>query len=149
MLRRLLEGPPVVLATGGGAFMDPATRAAIRMHGTSIWLRAPLPVLLRRVALRRNRPLLANGDPAATLRKLMEQRYPIYAEADIVVDCTDDTPDQTMGRVATALAAWRPPHRLPVRTASGQYDVVISATGCGAGPAPCWRPCCRRSGWWW
>ncbi len=125
VLRRLLEGPPIVLATGGGAFMDAATRAAIRARGTSIWLRAPLPVLLRRVSLRRNRPLLAKGDPADTLRALMEQRYPIYAEADIIVDCADDTPDQTMGRVATALAAWKPPHRLPVRTSAGFYDVVV------------------------
>jgi shikimate kinase/3-dehydroquinate synthase len=125
VLRRLLEGPPIVLATGGGAFMDPATRATIRARGTSIWLRAPLPVLLRRVSLRRNRPLLANRDPADTLRTLMEQRYPIYAEADIVVDCADDTPDQTMGRVASALAAWKPPHRLPVRTSAGFYDVVV------------------------
>ena len=125
VLRRLLEGPPIVLATGGGAFMDPSTRAAIRARGTSIWLRAPLPVLLRRVSLRRNRPLLAKGDPASVLRVLMAQRYPIYAEADIVVDCTDDTPDQTMGRVAAALAAYRAPHRLPVRTSTGSYDVVV------------------------
>ena len=127
VLLRLLEGPPVVLATGGGAFMDAATRAAIRARGVSIWLRAPLPVLLRRVALRRNRPLLANGDPEGTLRRLMEQRYPIYAEADIVVDCTDDTPDRTMGRVAAALAGWQAPRRLPVRTAAGGYDVVIGS----------------------
>ena len=124
VLRRLLDGPPIVLATGGGAFMDPATRAAIRARGTSIWLRAPLPVLLRRVALRRNRPLLAS-DPAGTLRTLMQQRYPIYAEADIVVDCSDETPDKTLGQVAAALAAWRPPHRLPVRTGAGSYDVVV------------------------
>ncbi len=125
VVRRLLEGPPIVLATGGGAFMDPATRAVIRGHGTSVWLRAPLPLLLRRVALRRNRPLLANSDPAGTLRALMEQRYPIYAEADIVVDCTDDTPDQTTARVASALAAWRAPDRLPVRTSAGGYDVLV------------------------
>ena len=125
VVRRLLDGPPLVLATGGGAFMDPATRAAIRARGTSIWLRAPLPVLLRRVALRRNRPLLALGDPASVLRALMDQRYPVYAEADIVVDCADDTPDQTTARVAAALAAWHPPRRLPVRTSSGLYEVVV------------------------
>ena len=125
VMRRLLDGPPVVLATGGGAFMDPATRVAIRARGTSIWLRAPLPVLLRRVALRRNRPLLASGDPASVLQTLMHQRYPIYAEADIVVDCTDDTPDHMTGRVAAVLAAWHPPQRLPVRTSTGVYDVVV------------------------
>ena len=125
VLRRLLDGPPIVLATGGGAFMDPATRAAVRAKATSIWLRAPLPVLLRRVSLRRNRPLLANGDPAATLKALMDARYPQYAEADIIVDCADDTPDETTARVADALAGWKRPRRLPVRTSSGQYDVVV------------------------
>ena len=125
VVRRLLDGPPIVLATGGGAFMDPATRAVVRQHATSIWLRAPLPVLLRRVALRRNRPLLAAGNPAEILRGLMAQRHPIYAEADIVVDCADDLPDQTTRRVASALAAFRPWQRLPVRTGSTSYDVVV------------------------
>ncbi|MEJ1977699.1 MAG: shikimate kinase [Acetobacteraceae bacterium] len=68
MIQRLLDGPPLVLATGGGAFMTPRLRAAIRARGVSVWLRAPLPVLLRRVALRRNRPLLAHGDPAEIWR---------------------------------------------------------------------------------
>ena len=125
VVRRLLDGPPIVLATGGGAFMDPATRATVRQRGTSIWLRAPLPVLLRRVARRRNRPLLANADPAATLSRLIELRHPIYAEADIVVDCADDLPDQTTRRVAAALSDYRPPEYLPVRTASAAYDVVV------------------------
>lgn len=125
VVRRLLDGPPIVLATGGGAFMDPSTRAAIRHRGTSIWLRAPMHVLLRRVALRRSRPLLANDNPADVLKHLMEVRSPIYAEADIVVDCGDDTPDQTTHRVASAFAAWRPPHRLTVRTGSASYDVVV------------------------
>jgi shikimate kinase/3-dehydroquinate synthase len=125
VVRRLLDGAPIVLATGGGAFMDPATRATVRQRATSIWLRAPLPVLLRRVALRRNRPLLAHGDPAETLRNLMAIRHPIYAEADIVVDCTDDLPDQTTRRVAESLGAFQPNQRLLVRTASGPYEVVV------------------------
>ncbi len=125
VILRLLEGPPVVLATGGGAFMDPATREATRRAATSIWLRAPLPVLLRRVALRRNRPLLAGGNPAEVLQRLMAQRHPIYAEADIIVDCNDDTPDGTTRRVADALASHRPPHRLPVQSASARYEVVV------------------------
>ncbi len=125
VVRRLLDGPPIVLATGGGAFMDPATRATVRQRGTSIWLRAPLPVLLRRVARRRNRPLLANADPAATLSRLIEQRHPIYAEADIVVDCVDDLPDQTTRRVAAALSDYKPPEHLPVHTGSAAYHVVV------------------------
>ncbi len=125
VIRRLLDGPPIVLATGGGAFLDPVTRATVRQRGTSIWLRAPLPVLLRRVALRRTRPLLANGDPAEIMARLITQRHPIYAEADIVVDCIDDLPDQTTRRVAAALAEYRRPSRLPVRTGSAAYDVVV------------------------
>jgi shikimate kinase/3-dehydroquinate synthase len=125
VIRRLLDGPPIVLATGGGAFLDPATRATVRQRGTSIWLRAPLDVLVRRVALRRNRPLLANGDPAEIMGRLMIQRHPIYAEADIVVDCIDDLPDQTTRRVAASLAEFRQPRRLPVRTGSAAYDVVV------------------------
>ncbi len=125
VIRRLLDGPPVVLATGGGAFMDPATRASVRAHGVSVWLRAPLSVLLRRVNQRRGRPLLANGDPADILARLMAQRYPVYAEADVIVDCGDDTPEQTTRRVSDAVAAWRAPRRLPVRLTSASYDVVV------------------------
>ena len=125
VIRRLLDGPPVVLATGGGAFMDAATRATIRARAISIWLRAPLSVLLRRVGQHRTRPLLAHGDPAAILSGLMTQRHPVYAEADVIVDCGDDTPDQTMRRVADAVAAWQAPRRLPVRLSSTAYDVVV------------------------
>jgi shikimate kinase / 3-dehydroquinate synthase len=125
VIQRLLVGPPLVLATGGGAFMDTATRATIRAHGVSVWLRAPLPVLLRRVALRRNRPLLAHGDPAEILSRLMAARHPIYAEADIVIDSGDDNLDHTTRRVARTIEEWQPPRRLPVQLASTSYEVVI------------------------
>ncbi len=125
VIRRLLDGPPIVLATGGGAFMDPATRSTVRARATSVWLRAPLPVLLRRVALRRNRPLLANGSPAEVLQHLLTVRSPYYAEADLVVDCGDETPDQTTRRVTEELARWVRPRRLPVRLSSASYDVVV------------------------
>ena len=124
VIRRLLDGPPIVLATGGGAFMDPSTRATIRSRGISVWLRAPLPVLLRRVSQRRGRPLLANGDPAEILARLITQRHPVYAEADVIVDCGDDTPEQTTRRVNEAVGEWRPPRRLQVRLASTAYEVV-------------------------
>ena len=87
VIRRLLAGGPAVLAYGGGAFMDPDTRAATRERAISVWLRCALPTLVRRVASRENRPLLANQDHAATLSRLMAKRYPIYAEADVIVDC--------------------------------------------------------------
>jgi len=85
VIARLLDGPPQVLATGGGAFMDPETRAAISAKGISIWLRADLNILLERVLRRDNRPLLKQGDPEQILRQLMAERDPIYAQADFTV----------------------------------------------------------------
>ncbi|NIP90743.1 MAG: hypothetical protein GWO21_18110, partial [Gammaproteobacteria bacterium] len=75
---------PQVLATGGGAYMNPKTRAAVKANGISVWLKADLRVLLKRVARRDHRPLLAVGDPETVMKKLMAERDPIYAEADIV-----------------------------------------------------------------
>ena len=87
VVSRLLDTEPVhVLATGGGAFMDPDTRALITGKGISLWLRADLEVLFERVSRRSHRPLLKTADPKGTLAALMEKRYPVYAEADIVVD---------------------------------------------------------------
>jgi len=83
VIGRLLDGPPQVLATGGGAFMDRETRAAISEKGISIWLRADLDVLLERVLRRDNRPLLKQGDPEQILRRLMAERDPVYAQADL------------------------------------------------------------------
>lgn len=125
VIRRLLSGDPLVLAFGGGAFMDPETRAITREEAVSVWLRCPLPTLLRRVAGRDNRPLLADGDRAETLQRLMDARYPVYAEADVIVDCSDESPDATTNRVLNALLAWRSPRRLSVVLPSTSYDVVI------------------------
>jgi shikimate kinase len=84
-----------VLATGGGAFMNADTRAAIRAKGLSVWLRATLDVLNRRIKRRGDRPLLKGADPEETLRKLMEQRDPVYAEADLTV-ASRDVPHETI-----------------------------------------------------
>jgi shikimate kinase / 3-dehydroquinate synthase len=127
VIRRLLAGDPIVLATGGGAFMDPDTRATIRSDAVSIWLSCPLPTLVRRVASRTNRPLLADGNHAEILARLMETRNPVYAEADIVVECGDDSPDHTTTQVLDALTGWRPPRRLTVALSTTQYDVVIGS----------------------
>lgn len=89
VIKRLLQNGPQVLATGGGAYMNPETRAAIRSAGIAIWLRAELPVLMRRVMKRDNRPLLKVDDPEAVMRGLMDARYPVYAEADLVVESRD------------------------------------------------------------
>jgi shikimate kinase/3-dehydroquinate synthase len=125
VIRRLLSGDPMVLAYGGGAFMDPATRAITRDEAVSVWLRCTLPVLVRRVASRDNRPLLAGTDREETLRRLMDQRYPIYAEADLIVDCGDESADHTTAQVLDTLVAWRPARRLSVVLPSTSYDVVI------------------------
>lgn len=86
VIARLLASGPQVLATGGGAFINPQTRAKIKENGISVWLRAELPVLMRRVAKRDTRPLLRDADPEAVMRKLMDDRYPVYAMADLTVD---------------------------------------------------------------
>jgi shikimate kinase/3-dehydroquinate synthase len=127
VIRRLLAGPPMVLATGGGAFMDAETRRLIREQATSLWLRCPLAILLRRVAGRTHRPLLNGADPEAVLQRLLDLRGPIYAEADIVVDCGDDNPELTTTRVQDALLAFSPPRRLKVDVPSGSYDVVVGS----------------------
>ena len=103
VIARLLDGPPQVLATGGGAFMDPSTRALIRRRAISIWLRADLETLLVRVARRGNRPLLKMGDPRAVLARLMAERYPIYAEADITVDTVEGPPEATLAKTIEGL----------------------------------------------
>jgi shikimate kinase / 3-dehydroquinate synthase len=125
VIRRLLSGDPQVLAFGGGAFMDAETRAIVRDEAVSVWLRCPLSTLVRRVAGRDNRPLLADGDPRDVLQRLMDVRYPIYAEANLVVDCGDESPDATTTRVMNALTAWQAPRRLPVVLSNTSYDVVI------------------------
>ncbi len=125
VIRRLLAGDPMVLAYGGGAFMDAATRESTRAEAVSVWLRCTLPTLVRRVASRDNRPLLAGKDREETLRELMEIRYPVYAEADVIVDCGDEPPDVTTAGVMNALAEWKPARRLHVVLPSTSYDVVI------------------------
>ncbi|MGH6933263.1 MAG: shikimate kinase [Dongiaceae bacterium] len=103
VILRLLDNPVNVLATGGGAFMDPATRQRIRERGVSIWLRASLDLMLRRVSRRADRPLLQVADPRAKLQELIDLRYPIYGEADIVVDSVDGPPEATLEKVVAAL----------------------------------------------
>ncbi len=125
VIRRLLSGPQIVLAFGGGAFMDPNTRALTRETAVTVWLRCTLPTLVRRVAGRDHRPLLAGGEHTTILGNLMAQRSPLYAEADLIVDCTDETPDNTTARVMNAVLSWQAPRRLEVSLASTSYQVVI------------------------
>ena len=105
VIARLLGGSVHVLATGGGAFMDPVTRAVIARRGVSLWLRADLDVLVQRVSRRADRPLLKAGDPRAILGELIERRHPIYAKAEVTVDSGDGSSETTVSRAIAALAA--------------------------------------------
>ena len=106
VIARLLEAGPQVLAAGGGAFMNANTRDLIRAKGISVWLKAELDVLLRRINKRRNdRPLLQTVDPAETLRALLLEREPIYAQADLIVQSREVAHDAVVADIMMALAA--------------------------------------------
>lgn len=106
VIARLLDGGPQVLAAGGGAFMNADTRAIMQTKAVSIWLSADLDVLMRRVGKRKNdRPLLQTADPAETLRRLLAEREPIYALADLTVKSRDVSHDAIVAEMMTALVA--------------------------------------------
>ena len=107
VIARLLNGGPQVLATGGGAVMNEATRALIKERGVSIWLSAELDLLLRRISKRKaERPMLQTDDPAATLRDLLTTRQPIYAQADITVQSRDVPHDAIVTEIIEALTTF-------------------------------------------
>lgn len=106
VIARLLQDGPIVLATGGGAFMNEETRGRIAEKGISIWLKADLDVLMRRVRKRSTRPLLQNPDPEGTMRRLMEQRHPVYATADVTVDSHEAPHDKVVTELIKALREW-------------------------------------------
>jgi shikimate kinase len=132
VIARLLDEGPKVLATGGGAFMNPVTREKIAASGVSIWLKPDFDVLLRRVRKRSNRPLLQTSDPETTLRRLLEERSPTYALAEITVESRDGPHDYVVDMILEAL---RRRASAPTRFGSGR--------GCSPAPAsasPRWRP---------
>src|SRR6185295_2732643 len=108
VIARILNSGSQVLATGGGAFISAETRDTIRQAAVSVWLKAELSLLLRRVLKRNNRPLLER-DPEGVMRSLVETRYPIYATADITVESRDLPHDVMVFEIIEALAA----HTLP------------------------------------
>lgn len=103
VIERLLTSGGRVLATGGGAYMNEETRKTVADHGVSVWLKADLDVLVQRVSRRDNRPLLKDGDPKAIMKKLMDERYPIYAQADIVVQSRNAPHDTIVNEILNAL----------------------------------------------
>jgi len=104
VIHRLLDSGPQVLATGGGAFMNADTRAEIGAKGISVWLKAEFDVLMKRIRRRHDRPLLKTDDPGATLRRLIDERYPVYALADITVQSRDVAHDKIVDEIVSALA---------------------------------------------
>jgi shikimate kinase len=103
VILRVLENGPQVLSTGGGAFMNAQTREAIAGHGISVWLKAELDLLMERVSKKQNRPLLKSADPRAVLERLMAERYPVYAFADVTVPTRDDRKEVIAAEVVDAL----------------------------------------------
>jgi shikimate kinase len=114
VIARLLEKGRQVLATGGGAFMNEATRDGIKERGVSVWLKADIETLLERVAKRGGRPLLAGDDPEGVLRRLADIRYPVYALADITVESTNAKHQNTVNDVICALARWHGDAQAPL-----------------------------------
>ncbi|MDE1174803.1 MAG: shikimate kinase [Parvibaculaceae bacterium] len=106
VIARLLDEGPYVLATGGGAFMDAATRARIAERGVSVWLRADLDVLLKRVARRSNRPLLQQSDPRAVMERLIEERYPVYAQSHVTVESIEGPHEAVVEAIILALDSY-------------------------------------------
>lgn len=103
VIARLLREPPHVLATGGGAFIDETIRTQIRTNAISVWLRAPVDLLVARVARRDTRPLLRGGDPREIIEQMLRHREPIYREADLSIDSEDGPHTAAVERIVAAL----------------------------------------------
>lgn len=139
VIARLMDTEQKVLATGGGAFINAETRAAIKRGGVSVWLKADFDVLMARVRRKGNRPLLQTADPDATMRKLIADRYPIYAEADLTVESRDVAHEVMVDAVIDALSAAPArfadepgvidlaPVVVPVGLGERAYDILIGA----------------------
>jgi shikimate kinase len=106
VISRLIENGAQVLSTGGGAFINEETRQAVQARGISVWLKADLTLLMKRVMKRADRPLLQTDNPEAVMQKLMDQRYPIYATADVTVESRDVQHTQMVNEVIKVLAKW-------------------------------------------
>ena len=133
VIARLLNGGPLVLATGGGAFMNPVTRDNIAARGVSIWLKPDFDILLARVRKKSNRPLLKTADPEQTLRRLLEERSPTYALADFTIESLDGSHDSVVEAILRRLAACNddvPPfprarRRVEVPLGARAYSILI------------------------
>ena len=121
VVARVIGVAPRVVATGGGAFIHAATRAAVRSGAVSVWLKADFEVLMRRVRKRSNRPILHTPDPEGTMQRLIDIRYPVYAQADATVISRDGSQDQVVQDILAALKAG------PLRAAAELGDLPRSS----------------------
>lgn len=103
VMMRLLSSPPSIIATGGGAFINSTIREAVKQDGISVWLKADLEILLERVSRRDTRPLLRTGDKKVILSRLMDERYPVYEEADIVIDSSSGSHEDVVEHIIKAV----------------------------------------------
>lgn len=110
VLLRLLTSTPSVIATGGGAFMNESIREAISQHAISVWLKAGIEVLIERVSRRNTRPLLKSGDKRATLTRLIEERHPIYGQADLIVESDEGAHEHVVAKIAKRLVEYTKEH---------------------------------------
>ncbi len=108
VLERLLKNPPHILATGGGAYLDPNTRKLLRECAITVWLNADLETLWERVNRRNHRPLLKNADARNVLTRLLQEREPIYSKADLVVNSEDGPHSTTVQKIIAAVQGWTP-----------------------------------------
>src|SRR6516164_2152356 len=125
VIARLLNDGPLVLATGGGAFMNPVTRDNIAARGVSIWLKPGFEVLLARVRKKSNRPLLKTADPEQTLRRLLEERSPIYALADFTIESLDGSHDSVVDAILRRLTSEAERDRGALKPAKREVQVPL------------------------
>jgi shikimate kinase len=115
VMKRLLEGPPMVLATGGGAILNAETRGLLKQHAITVWLRADLKIIASRVQRRDTRPLLRGKDPLEALSAMAEVRYPVYGQADVTVDVGGGAHAEAVEAIVKALEV----HRTETRVGQG------------------------------
>lgn len=127
VIQRLLTQSPLVLATGGGAFMHPETRRFLKNNATTIWLHCDLDIIYERIAKNTHRPLLNVEDKRSILSSLMKRRYPIYAEADIIIECEQNNIETTVQQVSTAIEKYYQMHSLPITLSKNHYNVFIGS----------------------
>lgn len=113
VIQRLLKQKNIVLATGGGAFVNPATREFIKQNAISVWIKAEFDLLFARVSRKSNRPLLQTANPEQTLKDLIAARYPIYEDADITIMSRDVPHDTVVNEIITGLNNFTPKNSKP------------------------------------